>query len=116
MAHDGWVRGRCQGASERMVEAFPELRQVRGYAQLADGWAPAHWWCETVDGTVIDPTASQFEGVVGYDEYNEAEHGPLPIGKCMNCGFEVWDNKHQGLCSAECCAEFTAYMEAECAG
>lgn len=112
--HNGWTRGRCQGAASRMVEAFPELRLVRGYCLLADGFSPQHWWCETADGAVVDPTAAQFENIVGYEEYDEEKHGPLPIGKCMNCGFEVYDKQHQGLCSAECLEEFRVYWEREC--
>lgn len=110
-AHNNWARGRCQNASRRMTEAFPELRLVRGYCVLANGYAPAHWWCETDAGVVIDPTAAQFDVIVDYDEYNEEKHGPLPIGKCMNCGFEVFNHDHQGLCSVECLKEFTAYVE-----
>ena len=49
------VRGNCREATAAMVKAFPELRRVRGHY----GWCP-HWWCETPDGTVVDPTARQF--------------------------------------------------------
>jgi hypothetical protein len=113
--HKGWTRGRCQSAAHALAEAFPELRVVRGYCQLANGFTPQHWWCETADGTVIDPTAAQFEaeGIIGYDEYDEKKHGPLPIGKCMNCGFEVYNSDHQGLCSEECLEDFAAYWERE---
>lgn len=115
--HNGLVRGRCQEASARMVEAFPELRHVRGYARLDNGFAPAHWWCEREDGAVVDPTATQFEGVIGYDEYNEDKHGPLPIGKCGDCGTEVYKaENHNGFCDEICEASFEAYMQKECSG
>jgi hypothetical protein len=114
--HKGWVRGRCQGAATRMSETFSELRLVRGYCLLANGWRPQHWWCEAPDGTVIDPTAAQYTeytDIIGYEEYDEALHGPLPIGKCMHCGCEVYNKTNRGLCSTECQVAFDEYMARE---
>lgn len=98
--------GMCGGATSDMVGAFPELRRVRGYAMTADGGSPAHWWCETPQGQVIDPTQSQFDkngGVIYYEEYSEEKHGPLPIGKCYNCGFYTYKEDYsESFCTVEC--------------
>lgn len=61
--------GACRRATEAMVAAFHELRRVAGWALTADRGRVEHWWCETPDGAVVDPTASQYAGGV-------AEHVP----------------------------------------
>lgn len=97
------VRGTCREATEAMVKAFPELRRVRGHYS----WCP-HWWCETPDGTVVDPTARQFTSGGVYVEYT----GPEPLGKCMNCGDYVWTalpNGDTSACSDECLKELEVY-------
>lgn len=62
------------------------------------------WWC--VDGTmVVDPTASQFFGLVEkYEEFDPDIHGAEPVGKCLNCGEYV---RHpvefsRNFCNQEC--------------
>lgn len=87
-----------------MSEAFPELRKIRGYIHCDQG-IPAHWWCEDEAGSVIDPTASQFTGITQYEEYQEGME--VRIGKCMNCGDEIYDNtmnskKSTCVCSKAC--------------
>lgn len=117
---------RCQSSSQDMVEVFPELRRVRGYIKVVNvnhsrfvlteeecTSNTPHWWCETQDGEVIDPTAGQFKTIIGYDEYSEEKHGPLPIGKCMNCGGYVYTSEFNSLCCEECEVSFTAYMSEE---
>lgn len=40
-----------------MVEAFPELKRVRGHYHCP--WlskAQPHWWCVDPDGNIVDPT------------------------------------------------------------
>lgn len=93
------IRGSCHAAVEDMVVAFPELRVVRGYYGGC-----SHWWCETPDGEVVDPTAAQFEPGDSYVEYD----GPDPLGKCMNCGSYVWTGGFSGFCSSECLAAIAA--------
>ncbi len=108
---NGNVRHRCQGASAEMAGAFPELRRVRGYAHHPDGWSTAHWWCETEDGTVLDPTAAQFsQSVIRYEEYDEAVHGPLPVGKCGDCGAFLYAPQ-SGFCDDVCENAFRAELE-----
>lgn len=105
-------RGRCQGATDEMVVAFPELRQVRGFV---DGSAP-HWWCVEADGTIVDPTVGQFAWMdceLEYEEYSEKKHGPLPTGKCADCGDYVYDGGFHGFCNENCERSFRAYLNAE---
>lgn len=89
------VRGTCSQATVAMVEAFPELRRVRGHY---DGHE--HWWCVAPDGSVVDPTAAQFCPGGTYVEHV----GPEPVGKCHYCGSYVW-TPYRGCpeaCSKEC--------------
>ena len=98
------IRGRCSSAVEAMIQAFQELRRVRGHYIIAYGDGVhrcPHWWCETPDGTVVDPTKEQFDYQQGrYEEYT----GPDPLGKCMWCGEYVWENAGWGgaACSEDC--------------
>lgn len=100
-------RGLCAEMTARMVEAFPELRRVRGHVEsLATGHAMPHWWCETPAGAVVDPTAAQFEG---YQPVDYQEHvGAEPIGKCLNCGDYVFvPSPSSDFCSDACCNAMT---------
>jgi len=108
---EGSVQYKCQGASEEMAKAFPELRQVRGFCYV-NHWPEQHWWCETEDGEVIDPTASQFDKISRYEEYNVDVHGPEPIGKCLDCGDYVYEDDHyHGFCDEYCEQSFRASLE-----
>lgn len=128
------TEGYCHSAAEAMVAAFPgELRLVRGYAvtheesvvpdwvkaarpdlQLEAASAHGHWWTVTIaDGTVVDPTADQYNkygGVKEYDEYDEAKHGPLPTGKCPECGDFIYDGKSL---HDECESAYLSYLNTE---
>lgn len=104
--------GMCHARSKEMQAVFPELILCRGYYTSALDGAPAHWWLKTADGTIVDPTAGQFQmGKQGcYEEYNERDHGPLPIGKCMNCGSLVYAGAPATCCCSKECEQ--ALMEA----
>lgn len=123
---NGTMKGLCGGATAAMVKAFPELRRVPGYVyvtvQEAGPFYPPgpqevpageHWWCETPDGEVVDPTACQFAHLGGPLRYVE-ETDP-PIGKCPNCGdlYGEEARKYGGVCSKECFSEFAAYLNGE---
>lgn len=97
------VRGGCGTATEDMVKAFPELRRVRGHYGSSE-----HWWCVTPDGTIVDPTAAQFEPGREYVEYV----GPDPVGKCMGCGAYVWES-HPRFGSSACSTECGEYVMEE---
>jgi hypothetical protein len=111
--YDGWpsLYGCCTTATKQMVEAFPELRRVAGFANHRE-----HFWCVAPDGEVIDPTVKQFfrsetemrEFPVEYREFQPGDE--VRVGKCMNCGDPIYaqverldDPKaHRSVCSDEC--------------
>lgn len=113
----------CWTATEKLVKAFPELRKVRGWAHYRynltwqadyECW-DEHWWCETADGKIVDPTDGQWlddrGGVVyGYEEYDTDVHGPDPIGKCMDCGDLIFPGGYDTwACSESCSASLRSY-------
>lgn len=96
------VYRRCEAATQEMVDAFPELRRVRGH--YFDGHHDhPHWWCVAPDGSVIDPTAAQFSAIGFYEEWDK----PEPTGKCPNCGGYVFDSGT--VCSDQCARQYEAY-------
>lgn len=97
----------CASATAMMVKAFPELRRVRGYYSGRE-----HWWCETADGDVVDPTAAQYDSDGEYAALDESK--PHPTGYCANrCGGYAWN--HASYCSDECEEMHYAEMEADAA-
>lgn len=114
----GTQTGRCHSRSKEMQKAFPELILCRGYYSSAVDGMQSHWWLKTAEGEIVDPTVRQFVmGTSGsYEEYNREIHGELPIGKCMNCGDEVYESENppsSGMCSEGCAASFDAYINDE---
>ncbi len=110
--HNGNVLQTCEKATERMVEAFPELKRVRGTVVMRaapDGdtrpWP--HWWCIDGDGTIVDPTASQFPSELDYTEADESTGGPT--GKCTNCGGLCYEHRTP-CCSDKCERDYAAYI------
>ena len=118
--------GHCEEAAHNMALEFPALRLVRGHYHCPIWGKRQHWWCETAEGTVIDPTASQFpsKGVMG--SYEEAEeHTMVRIGCCAFCGEDIMAPlseveagrvTHPTVCSKACGEAFTAHLNAELQG
>jgi hypothetical protein len=113
--HNNFVRGKCDEATVEMVEAFPELRRACGFVFCSWG-EDTHWWCVAPDGSVIDPTKAQFNGLVfSYEEIDPKKpHRPLPTGPCGTCRNYVYDGTM--FCSTSCAREFAhdcgvAYVE-----
>ena len=98
---NGFVRGKCDKATQMMVEAFPELRRVAGFAHVSWG-RDQHWWCVAPDGTIVDPTASQFQGgLADYEELDlDKDQDRIPTGVCMDCGDDTYGGKT--FCSDIC--------------
>lgn len=103
---------KCREATEEMVEVFPELVRVRGFAVV---WEPyglpptkaPHWWCETVEGVVVDPTGHQYPTeILHYEPLDESKGEPT--GKCPNCGELCYQGRY--TCSEKCEEEFIAYL------
>lgn len=98
--------GTCREVTEAMRVAFPELRRVRGHYDCPVWGSRSHWWLVDADGSIVDPTASQFpsRGTGGYREWDESAEEPTGI--CMNCRAYVFDGDN--FCSKSC---YNEYME-----
>lgn len=100
--------GRCAETTLRMVEAFPELRRVRGHFDDPSIGSQPHWWCVDPAGEIVDPTVRQFP--CWYAGHYEEHVGPEPTGKCMNCGGYTYAPRST-TCSEACDRELVAYLE-----
>lgn len=79
-AYDRWIAayrsrgepvvGHCQVVCELMQREFPELILRGGYVRTLFG-CDIHFWLVTSDGTIVDPTASQF-GSLEFEDYEDA--------------------------------------------
>lgn len=99
--------GRCRGVTKEMVEAFPELRRVRGHYHCPIWGKRAHWWCVAPDGSIVDPTVSQFpsRGIGEYVLLDET--APIPTGKCPDCGEYVYGTT---FCNDSCERRTAEYL------
>lgn len=106
------ARLKCAEATLAMSLEFPELLRVRGLASVEEpyGLPPTrtpHWWLETFDGEVIDPTAHQYPTrVLQYEAVDEERGGPT--GKCPNCGGLCYNQEY--CCTDRCFREYLAYL------
>lgn len=93
------IRSRCEEATMEMIDEFPELTRVRGHVShiLSDKISP-HWWCKDEDGTIWDPTSSQFVAIIEYIEHDESQSEPT--GKCLHCGEYCYD--YNSVCGDKC--------------
>jgi len=82
--------GACSAATTQMVAAFPELTRVPGHVQSYQSGRRAHWWCETSEGEIVDPTRIQFEDAVflSYERFQPGQE--VRVGRCMNCGEPIF--------------------------
>jgi hypothetical protein len=116
--NNGHIRGRCQEASVRMVEAFPVLRVVAGFVTTPTGFRSEHFWCETPNDDVVDPTALQFGCHPNELTYQKFEPGDeIRVGTCMNCGEPIHapaqtlgEHNRKEICSEACEKEFGDYL------
>jgi hypothetical protein len=105
-----FVRGHCYEATEEMVVAFPELKRVAGFVYSTFG-REQHFWCVTPDGTVVDPTKSQFQLVFNYEELdlsNPEVVAGIPTGVCAQCGEDTY--RGDTCCSRGCELRYLAYV------
>lgn len=105
-----FVRGKCDKATELMVEAFPELKRVAGFVHCSWG-LDQHWWCVSPEGAVVDPTASQFQSIYQYEELDPedpATRARVPTGICLDCGEAVYNG--DTFCNERCELATRRYM------
>ncbi len=116
---EGRILGQCRPAAEAMHAAYPELRITRGHVVVLGWGIRGHWWLTAPDGAVVDPTASQFPGVLHYAEWTPGEE--VRIGKCMECGEEIWAALEsldepppvKRFCNDNCAGAFTSALMGE---
>lgn len=113
---DRFVRGKCAAATLAMAAAFPELRRAGGIVEVEwPGAVPPirkeqHWWCVARDGSIVDPTISQFAlppTSVDYEEIDIADPAArerMPTGRCLNCGKDTYLGRD--VCNQECADAF----------
>ncbi|QIG77689.1 hypothetical protein EVB64_102 [Rhizobium phage RHph_TM61] len=122
------LRAKCMEYTKKFIEKFPHLKRVSGFIANKDfifnpeedvSPGTEHWWCVDVDGMIVDPTRGQFTRNVElkYIEFDEKIH-QIQIGKCPNCGMEIYGlvsdaGKHGGLCSEKCFDDYSEYMNGE---
>lgn len=139
----GRVKNACQDAVLRMCQAFPELTAVRGFvfpepyegdieeacptvdmelpdrrlAYSSEFGLEQHWWCITPSGKIVDPTRIQYswEGIQ-YVPLDPAKHGPVPTGKCLDCGELLFSGLTlKEFCDELCKSRTEKYMAEEMA-
>ncbi len=106
--------GRCLHATLEMCKVFPELKRVPGHVLLPARYEE-HWWCETPDGKIVDPTADQWE--TAPIEYVPWKPGTeVVVGKCMDCGATIYgtpdslDGNRQEFCDDRCRDSYLKYL------
>lgn len=98
---DASLRGKCEEYARAACEKDPSLRLVRGWYFDVTWGRQEHWWCQTPDGTIVDPTWKQFP-FGGIESMYEEYEGVFP---CMGCGAEVHEDdpeRYESNCSSSC--------------
>lgn len=96
------VYGKCTEFCEAFAKEFKELRVVPGFFRGAE-----HRWLVNKEGEIYDPTVEQFDVEPLAEYYREfnPETDRIRLGKCMNCGWEIYGLISEGgkcICSPEC--------------
>lgn len=103
-ATDSGGYGLCDTAAKAMAEAFPALTVTKGHVDCPPPWfRRGHWWCVAPCGTIVDPTAAQFPQILKYEEYTPGDD--VRLGRCMNCGDEIWGPDPDSVYSTCVCGE-----------
>ncbi len=105
---DGY--GECLSVCQEMVKRWPTLILVRGYYHCPSWGERGHWWLINEAGQIVDPTARQFPsgGQGRYVVYSDAEIAErTPIGRCLDCGEDIFEGGYSGTFCTEACAKAT---------
>ena len=98
-------RGKCKAACDALQKIMPELTLHRGWYHQP-GWprnSCQHWWLQTPEGEIVDPTALQFPDPHVKEYYEEFDG----MCECEECGKEIHENDaifagRYPVCSGEC--------------
>lgn len=98
-------RGKCKEACEALQKVIPELTLHRGWYNQP-GWPKDschHWWLQSPEGNIVDPTMFQFP-TPGLNNLYEEFNG---IVECSECGKEMKEEDahfagRYPVCSNEC--------------
>lgn len=95
-------RGKCKELSEALILERPDLhlRLVRGHYYDFQWGEQEHWWTQSPDGTVYDPTKDQFPSR-GRGLYVEFDG----ICTCAQCGKEVREEDARFAGRYPCCSD-----------
>ena len=102
------LRGTCYTSCRQLMEMHPELVLVRGHYLDPDWGSQEHWWCQTPEGEIVDPTKEQFPsmGMGVYKPWDESQDEPT--GLCPDCGGYCYEGSD--FCSEECERAYTSYV------
>ncbi len=104
--------GKCKEYVDFIAERINGLQKVRGFYHCPIWGKRQHWWLEDSCGNILDPTVSQFPsgGMGEYEEYDYEIH-KTPIGRCINCGELVFENKvGRDACDERCYSAIVASL------
>jgi hypothetical protein len=94
----------CGVFTRALARQFPELRATAGFYFAPGGAAHGeHWWLETSEGAIVDPTADQWpsQGRGRYERYDPARHLVVK-GSCPSCGTGLYSRAGAYPCSRSC--------------
>lgn len=104
---DGYrmLAGKCKKICESIAAVDPGWRLVRGHYVCPFWGSRAHWWLESTDGVIYDPTVFQFPSSIGdYEEFDG-------VVECAECGKRMKEedasfDSNYAFCSGECNMRF----------
>ena len=104
--------GRCKQLAEDACVDDPTLTLVRGH-YICPYWGErAHWWCRRPDGTIVDPTVTQFPTEGAGAEYREFD-GKVSCAECHKAlaESEASFESNYAFCSTACHMRFVGLGE-----
>lgn len=94
------LRGKCKEYAEAACQSDSTLTLVRGWYHDPTWGSQEHWWTTRPDGSIVDPTSSQFP-FGGIADWYEEFVGTYPCRGC-NIDTDVSDLTPEGFCSYDC--------------
>ena len=121
----GSITNRCYTVSTYMCQEHPELTLCKGWVHLRLHSSSdftqqyphhplnqitqklLHWWCK-LGRQVFDFTEGQYSdfSILRYEEYDQQQHGDLPVNYCLWCGVLIHVDRR--ICLGDCTAQVKA--------